>query len=523
MGVVLRDLADWARRRKVFAALVVALTLGLGILIGSVVSGRVAANRTPLPADINLLPMPSPVRLSNTFSEIVARVEPAVVNISTTEVLPSTRGSGHGFGPGDPFGGIFNGFLHPGQPRAQRSLGSGIVLDPRGYILTNQHVIQGATKIEVTLNDDPNHYTANVVGQDGDTDLAVIKINAGRPLPIAHLGNSHGIEVGDWVLAFGSPFTLQGTVTAGIVSAIGRHLDGDGGKELQHFIQTDAPINPGNSGGPLVDMAGDVIGINTAIYTGGDSFEGVGFALPSDTAINVYNQLVSHGHVTRGAIGVSFELQNRANPLVLKELGAPYGVVLQMVSPDGPAAKAGLQAGDVIDSIDGHPVRSGDDLVNRITATPVGQSVEIGYVRHGKTYKVPVVVGNWDKIVSQMNPTANPIPNSSAAPVPRPVANPLGLNVDDFTPAVASEVGLNGNLRGVIVRAVDPTSFADDAGFQPGDLIVAINHTSVYSVSDYRRLISKIPPGQDVLFKVVRPQEGSPLIVFLAGIMPGGK
>lgn len=520
MGVVLRDLADWARRRKVFAALLLALTLGLGILVGSVVSGRVAANRTPVSADANLLSVPSPVRLSNTFSAIVDRVEPAVVNISTTEILPPSPGSGRGTGPNDPFGGFFNRFFTPDQPRAERSLGSGMVLDPRGYILTNQHVIEGATKIEVTLNDDPNRYIAHLIGQDSETDLAVIKIDASRPLPIAHLGNSSGIEVGDWVLAFGSPFTLQGTVTAGIISAIGRNLDNDGAKELQHFIQTDAPINPGNSGGPLVDMAGDVIGVNTAIYTGGESFEGVGFALPSNTAINVYNQLVAHGHVVRGAIGVSFEDENSANPIVLKELGAPYGVILESVSPDGPAAKAGLQPGDVIVSLNGVPVRSGNELVNRITATPVGQSVEIGYVRNGKNYRVPVVIGDWDSLFPQL--AGNPKPNSIQKPLP--VSNQLGLTVDDLTPGLASRLGLNGNLRGVIVRAVEPASFADDAGFQPGDLIVAINRTRVYSVSDYSRLISKFQPGQDLLFKVVRRQEDNQnLLVYLAGVMPGGK
>jgi serine protease Do len=519
MGVVLRDLADWARRRKIFAALLVALTLSLGILIGSVISGHVAANRTPLATDVNLLPMPSPVRLSSTFSEIVSRVEPAVVNISTTQLIEPSRNSGRGSGPGDPFGGFFGHFFNnPNQPRAERSLGSGIVVDPRGYILTNQHVIDGATKIEVTLNGDPNRYTARLIGQDSETDLAVIKINAGRPLPIAHLGNSDGVQVGDWVLAFGSPFTLQGTVTAGIVSAKDRSSVG---QQLQHFIQTDAAINPGNSGGPLVDMDGHVIGINTAIFTGGESFEGVGFALPSNTAINVYNQLVTHGHVVRGSIGVTFQDQTSENPLALKQLGAPYGIILESVSPNSPAARAGLQPGDVIDSLNGKPVRTGNDLVNPIMQTPIGQSVEIGYIRNGKSYRVPVVVADRDKLFPELagNPDAN-----SSSPAAEPAATPLGLTVDELTPELASRLGFTGNPRGVIVRAVEPTSFADDAGFHPGDLIVAVNSEPVYTLPDYRRVLSQIRPGQDLLFKVVRRQEDNQsLVVFLAGVMPGGK
>ncbi|HVB35277.1 MAG TPA: Do family serine endopeptidase [Patescibacteria group bacterium] len=515
MGAVLRDVAGWARRRKIFAALLVALTLSLGILIGSVVSGRVAAKRAPDAADAAVLPIPNPVRLSSTFSTIVAHVEPAVVNISTTQVIQTPLHPGPGAEPGDPFGGFFNRFFNnPNAPRAERSLGSGIVLDPRGYILTNQHVIDGATKIEVTLNGDPNRYSASLVGQDSETDLAVIKIDPGRPLPVAHMGNSSGVQVGDWVLAFGSPFTLQGTVTAGIVSA----KDRSGvGQQLQHFIQTDAAINPGNSGGPLVDMDGDVIGINTAIFTGGQSFEGVGFALPSNTAVNVYNQLVTQGHVVRGSIGITFQEQTSENPIALKELGASYGIILESVNPSSPAAKAGLQPGDVIVSLNGNPVRTGNDLVNPIMRTRIGQSVEIGYIRNGKSYRVPVVVADRDKLFPQLAGNTN---NKSKA-VPLPASNTLGLTVDQLTPDLASRLGFNRDLRGIIVRAIEPTSFADDAGFRPGDLIVAINRKPVYTVSDFQRVLSKTKPGQDLLFKVVRRQEDNQnLIVFLAGVMP---
>jgi serine protease Do len=523
MGVVLRDVGDWARRRKVFAALVLALTLGLGILIGSVVSGRVAANHSAFtpPPEGALLPVPKPVRLSSAFATIVAQVEPAVVNISTTQLIARPRRIPRDHRapntPNEPFDFFDHFFDNPNQPEAERSLGSGVLLDPRGYILTNQHVIDGATKIDVTLAGDPNKYPARVIGQDGETDLAVIKISAGHTLPVAHMGNSQGVQVGDWVLAFGSPFTLQGTVTAGIVSAKDRSNVSD--KQLQHFIQTDAAINPGNSGGPLVDMAGDVIGINTAIFTGGHSFEGVGFALPSTTAINVYNQLISQGHVTRGSIGVTFQTQRSSNPITLKELGAPYGVIIESVNPGSPAAKAGIQAGDVIVSVSGNPVRGGDDLVNPVMQTPIGQSVEIGYIRNGKRHNVSVMVADRDKLFPQ-TAAASDAPVAKTAPVDN---HDLGLKVDELTPALSARLRLGNVQRGLIVRSVEPASFGDDAGFSPGDVIVEVNRVPVYTVADFQREMAKLRPGQDLLFKVLRRQAQQTLTVFLAGVMPEEK
>jgi serine protease Do len=381
-------------------------------------------------------------------------------------------------------------------------------------------VIDGATKIEVTLAGGPNRYAARVVGQDGQTDLAVIKINAGRPLPVAHLGDSSSVQVGDWVLAFGSPFMLRGTVTAGIVSAKDRSAVG---QQLQHFIQTDAAINPGNSGGPLVNMAGQVIGINTAILTGGRSFEGVGFALPSNTAINVYNQLIRTGHVTRGSIGVTFQTQRSENPIALKMLGAPYGVIVELVSPGSPAAKAGIRPGDVIVSVNGKPVRSGDDLVNPILVTPIGKSVEVGYIRRGERHETSVVVADRDKLfpsaASSLGGELKTPPASGPA-----INRGLGLQVDTFTPELAAKLKMQVvNSKGVIVRAVEPTSFADDTGFVRGDVIVAVNHIRVYTTSGFHHELARIRPGQDILFKVLRRQAGQVYTIFLAGVMPEGK
>src|SRR5208282_1026046 len=342
-----QELLGWAKKRKVVATLLVAVTLGVGILIGTVLSGRALATHDQTASSgASLLAIPDPVTLSNAFSGISKRLGPAVVNISTTQVIDKPKGAKRPHRPSqeDPFQDFFDRFFDSPDdgPSAERSLGSGVIVDKRGFILTNFHVIDQATKIQVAMDGDPNKYTGHVVGQDKDTDLAVVKIEATRELPTAKLGNSDGVQVGDWVLAFGSPFGLNSTVTAGIVSAKDRATVG---KQFQRFIQTDAAINPGNSGGPLVNMAGEVIGINTAIYTGSRGFEGVGFALPSDTAINVYNQLITVGKVVRGSIGVTFQEDYSNNPVLMKELGAPYGIVIEDVQPGSPADKSGLQVG----------------------------------------------------------------------------------------------------------------------------------------------------------------------------------
>ena len=332
MGEQVKELFNWARRRKIMASFFVGFTLVVGIMIGSVISGRVSAMKSFSGTDAAHLSVPDPIPSASSFSGIVNRVEPAVVNIATTQVLEKKPNAkmrrqkpANPDEDNDPMQDFFDRFFdgrQDGPPQAERSLGSGVIVDKRGYILTNNHVIENATKIQVQLNNDTARYTAKVVGADDDTDLAVIKIEVNKELPVAKLGNSEGVQVGDWVLAIGSPFGLQATVTAGIISAKDRGGLGLA-KQFQRFLQTDAAINPGNSGGPLVDLAGQVIGINTAIITGSRGYEGVGFALPSNTAISVYNQLISNGRVTRGSIGVKFEEELGTNPITLKSLGAP--------------------------------------------------------------------------------------------------------------------------------------------------------------------------------------------------------
>src|ERR1035437_3054816 len=318
MRMQLREFGAWARNRKVMATLLVTMTLAIGMLIGTVISGRVGASHPAAAVDGTPLVIPDPVQLSSAFAAIVSKVQPAVVNISTTQVMERGK-QGHGapsqrnrneMGPQDdqqqPFQDFFNRFFDfPEQgPTAERSLGSGVIVDKRGYILTNNHVVDQATKIQVRLDGEHPPYTAKVIGIDEETDLAILKIEVGQDLPAAKLGNSDAVQVGDWALAIGNPFGfLQGSVTAGIISAKDR---GNVGQQFQRFLQTDAAINPGNSGGPLVNMAGQVIGINTAIMTGGRGNEGVGFALPINTVVRVYNDIIREGRVTRGSIGISW-------------------------------------------------------------------------------------------------------------------------------------------------------------------------------------------------------------------------
>jgi len=516
MGVEFREIMSWARRRKIFASLLIAATLGVGIIIGTIISGHASATREEsfAPTGATLLAIPSPVVLSNGFSGISRKLAPAVVNISTTQVLAKPKGKQRS--GADPFGDFFDRFFNSpdDSENAERSLGSGLIVDPKGFILTNEHVIDGATKVQVQLDGDPTHYNARVIGSDKDTDLAVIKIDASRELATAKLGNSDGVQVGDWVLAFGSPFGLNSTVTAGIVSAKDRENLGGPEHQFQHFIQTDAAINPGNSGGPLVNLAGEVIGINTAIYTGSRGFEGVGFALPSNTAIGVYNQLVTKGKVVRGSIGVSFQPQNSENPVLMKELGAPYGIVLEDVAPGSPADKAGLKAGDVITRVDGRAVHNGTDLVNPIAQTPIGQSVRIAYVRNKQAKEATVTVADRNKIFPELSQNGGDQPQADEEP------SQFGVHAEALTPDISRKLGFP-KVGGVIVTEVEPASFAEDLDLHRGDVIQEINHVPVDSMTDYKREMAKLKPGQDVLIKVARLSDSNrTLTLFLAGAVP---
>ncbi|PYT82819.1 MAG: peptidase S1 [Acidobacteria bacterium] len=518
MGDQVRELLNWARQRKILAAAFVSFTLIVGILIGTIVSGRVSATKGfAFPGTTaTALSVPDPIPAANTFAGIVNKVEPAVVNIATTQVLErrqSRKRRAQPYDQDDPMQDFFDRFFDgrpDGPPQADRSLGSGVIVDKRGYILTNNHVIEQATKIQVQLNGDTTRYTAKLVGADDDTDLAVIKIDANKDLPIAKLGNSDGVQVGDWVLAIGSPFGLQATVTAGIISAKDR---GGIGQQFQRFLQTDAAINPGNSGGPLVDLSGQVIGINTAIITGSRGYEGVGFALPSTTAIKVYDQIIKQGRVTRGSIGVSFQEEISTNPITLKSLGAPYGVVIESVQAGSPAEKAGLKGGDVITSVNGHAVKTGNDLVNPIAEAPIGSKVKLTYMRDHAQKETTAEVGDRTRVFPNTAGRTGDQPGEAAP-------SEFGLHVEELTPERGHRVGIEGQ-KGVIVTEVEPASFAEDLLFGRGDVITEINRQAIDSVAEYRAAVSKLKPGDDVVFKVLRRQDGDRMLtVYLSGKVP---
>jgi serine protease Do len=510
--------------------LVAVLTFAAGTGIGALISKTLRASYPAPAATPAPLAMPSAVELSNSFSRVAAEIEPAVVNINTeTTVQVSRRQFG---GPGDqPFDHLFDHFFDFHNPDGKqenyqrRSLGSGIILDPKGYILTNYHVImqtqndKPVDRIEVNLHgDDGTKYQARVVGADKWTDLAVIKINSGRRLTAARFGDSTSMQVGDWVLAIGSPFGLDSSVTAGIISAKGRDIEPGMEGQFKRFIQTDAAINPGNSGGTLVNMAGQVVGINTAIATSQGASDGVGFAIPSNTARKIYNALISTGHVSRGAIGVTFLNQN--NPALLRSFGASYGVVVNSVESGSPAERAGLKMGDVILAIDGQPIRSGDELVQIVSEREIGSTLKLELLRSGKKFSATVAVGDRTEIVAEQRAENRSPENGNPA---ERAGGVLGVRVRDLTPDQRTDLNQDlhlGKPQGILVTHVAPEGFAADLGVERGDVILALNHRAVSSVSEFTELETTLESGGDVLLLIARRTGRSFTTLFLADRLP---
>jgi serine protease Do len=532
-----RASAFWGRLKanRLASTLIILLTLAVGILIGTVISSGVKGKETPknISSDATPLQIPAPQQLSNQFAQISKQLEPSVVNINTESTIknPHARrrlrppqGDNNnddqgGPGPDNPFEDFFDRFFGgQGGPDAgsirERSLGSGVIVDPKGYILTNRHVVEKADRIRVKLMDDPpgTLHEAKVIGMDQETDLAVIKIDSTRQLPVAKLGNSDGMQVGDWVLAIGSPFGLQETVTAGIVSAKGRNIVPN--RQFQSFIQTDAAINPGNSGGPLVNMSGEVIGINTAILTETNAYAGVGFALPSNTVAQVYNALIGPEHkVTRGSIGVEFNAQ--PNPAVARVYGVSSGVTIANVVQGGPADQAGLKTGDTIISVDGKPVKNGDDLVADIASRKPGTKATLGYIRNGKNGEATVTIADRSKLFASRLGE-----DQEGGEETQPKQSKLGVTVRAITPEMADRLDIPPG-KGVIVQDVKPGSFADDTGLSRGDIVLQINKQPVNSEDDFSRIEASLKSGQDVVF-LVRPRgagrDGG--TIFMAGTLP---
>jgi serine protease Do len=504
-------------------------TLSVGILIGTVISYGVKGKEGQK-SDATPLTLPSPQQMSNAFSQIAKQLEPSVVNINTESTIKNVHRRRGGNGQDDDDSGgmddFFNHFFGgPGGQGGQgagpgdgsireRSLGSGVIVDSKGYIVTNRHVVEKADRIRVRFEDDPPgvQHDAKVIGTDQETDLAVIKVDIDRALPAAKMGNSESMQVGDWVLAVGSPFGLTETVTAGIISAKGRDIVPN--RQFQTFIQTDAAINPGNSGGPLVNMNGEVIGINTAILSETNAYAGVGFALPSKTVVDVYNQLTGPEHkVSRGSIGIMFDAVE--NPAITRVYGSGSGVTISSVVAGSPADQAGLKVGDTITTVDNKKVSKGSELVADIASRKPGSKVPLGFLRNGKAQDATVTIADRAKLFAARLGDDQENGDDST-----PKQSKLGVTVRKVTPEMADRLDM-GTGKGVIVSDVKPGSFAEDINLGRGDIIMEINKQPVNSEDDFSRIESSLKSGQDVVFLVRQRgstrQDGT---IFLAGTLP---
>jgi serine protease Do len=428
----------------------------------------------------------------DSFAELAEQMGPTVVNIQVTKAAPVGDFSGMPDFDG-PSGEFFRRFFRDRmpQPHPMQGSGSGVIMSQDGYILTNNHVVEGAKEVTVTMADS-QVYKAKVVGHDPKTDLAVLKIDPKAALPVAPMGNSTDLKVGEWVVAIGNPFGLGHTVTAGIVSAKGRVI---GAGPYDDFIQTDAPINPGNSGGPLFNMRGELVGINTAIVASG---QGIGFAIPIDLAKPLIPQLMTTGEVTRGYLGVSIQSVTPELAKAMK-LEERQGALVSEVVSGGPAAKAGLHQGDVIVDFNGTTIKDARDLPAVVARTPVGEEVTVTLHRDGKLQKVPVTVGKL------------PSEKVASAESGQTAQSQWGLQLQEVTPQVARQRGLD-ERSGVVIVGIQPGSPAERAGLQRGDVIREVNRQPVTSVQEMRDAIAKAD-NQDALLLLVQRDQGS---VFVA-------
>ncbi len=497
-----------------FAFLAFWVTLALGVVIGSIVSNGVGANPSEVPTS-KLTQKGSGVpvvldeeaSLTQGFSRLVDTVGPAVVNIRTQGLLEVGKGMPPGafrdfFGPE-----LFDRFFdQQEQPRERKrsGVGSGVIVDSEGYVLTNNHVIEQADKITVTLNDN-SKYDAEVIGRDKQSDLAVLKIEGKDPLPFAQIGDSEKVQVGDWVLAIGSPFGLSKTVTAGIVSATGRvgltQIFGD-------YIQTDAAINPGNSGGPLVNMRGEVIGLNAFITTQTGGSLGVGFAIPSTVFVNSYNQLIAKGKIERGFMGIKMNVGS-LTPEMAEFFGVKGkdsegikdgdGILVTEVIESGPAGKAGIEAEDVIVKVGDHEVKTSWDLRSRIANTPPNQEVPVVTVRKGEILHVTVLLEERT-LEQELETRTEGI--SLDKKVERDRKKEIGLEVRSATQRDLEKLGIE-DEEGILILNVTPTSLADDAGLRPGEIVTHVNGDSVTSDTQFRDKILGLESGAGVILRLI--------------------
>ncbi len=452
------------------------------------------------------------------FADLAEHVSPAVVNISTTQEMKGPHGLGGPGGPGGPgapggpggggddddqfqeFFGPFERFFNmPRRPYKARSLGSGFIIDPKGYIITNNHVVENADEIVVKLSTG-KEYKAKVVGRDAKTDIALIELKGATDLPSVKLSDSEGLRVGDWVVAIGNPFGLENTVTAGIVSALGRHINQG---PYDNFIQTDAAINPGNSGGPLLNTKGEVVGINTAIFSRGGGNIGIGFAIPISLAHEIVPQLKERGHVTRGWLGVMIQ---KVTPDIAESLGLEdtKGALVADVVKEGPAEAAGLKQGDVIVEFDGKPVVDSAELPLLVARTGVGKSVRLKIIRDKNSQEVTVKIAE--------------LKDEEQAEAGGGTSEDLGLAVQSLTPDLAENLNLDKSLKGVVVTQVEPGGPAAEAGLRRGDVILEVNRKAVKNAAAFQKAIRDGGKGKSLLFLVRRGDN----TIFLALKPPAG-
>ncbi len=447
----------------------------------------------------------TPEKLSASFAEVAKRVEPAVVNIDTKGKMPEITLKGEK--PAENSDDISEFYRRLLPRRPSYAVGSGFIVDKSGYVLTNYHVVEDASRITVRLQSG-EEFSGKVVGVDRETDVAVLKIEAGRELPFVKLANSDGAQIGDWVLAIGSPFGLAQTVTAGIVSQVKRETPY--ATPFQKFIQTDAAINRGNSGGPLVNMDGEVIGINSQIATSTGDYNGIGFALPANDAANVYRQIVQNGRVRRGYLGVSLDSVKAEFAKIYNLPEAKGAIITELSDKQSAAGKAGLQTGDVILEFNGQPVANAQDLIAKVSSTTPAQAINVSFLREtgNKLERRTTIITLNERPSKEVAALGDDLPKKLPLGEQKKPFESFGLTLSELTPQLATAFKL-GNEKGVVVKNINPASFIADVknsngsdALNEGDLIKRINRNSVTDLKSFNETASKLKTGDAVVLEV---------------------